>query len=58
MNNKITPPRYEPYLIVGSLQAHAAKMLVADGVCPCIGTTDLGLPKLIVYEQKNSENSP
>jgi hypothetical protein len=36
-----------PYMIVGSLQTHAVKILVEGGVSPCIGTTDLGLPKVI-----------
>lgn len=33
-------------MILGSLQAHAVKTKV-EGVCPCIGTTDFGLPKVI-----------
>lgn len=43
----------KPYMILGSLQAHAVKTKVEGGVSPCIGTTDFGLPKVIeivVYE--------
>jgi hypothetical protein len=41
----------KPYIILGSLQAHASKAMVEDGVCPTIGCTDLSLPKLIEYEE-------
>ena len=40
-------------MILGSLQAHAVKNLVEGGVSPAIGCTDLGLPKLVVYETEH-----
>ena len=40
----------KPYMILGSLQAHASKVMVEGGVCPTIGCTDLSLPKVIEYE--------
>lgn len=46
----------KPYIILGSLQAHANKQLVEGGVCPCIGTTDLGLPKLIEISERAKSN--
>lgn len=42
-------------MILGSLQDHAASALVRGGYCPCVGTTDFGLPKVIkIYEQMAS----
>lgn len=43
----------EVVMVLGSLQKHAAIVDVRGGgkACPCIGTTDFGLPKIIVeYE--------
>lgn len=44
----------EVVMVLGSLQNHAAIVDVRGGggkACPCIGTTDFGLPKIIVeYE--------
>jgi hypothetical protein len=38
-------------MVLGSLQAHAVKVLVRGGYSPCVGTTDFGLPKVIrTYE--------
>lgn len=42
-------------MILGSLQDHAASALVRGGYCPCVGTTDFGLPKVIkIYEPMES----
>jgi hypothetical protein len=40
-----------PWMILGSLQAHASKALVEGGVSPTIGCTDLSLPKIIEYDK-------
>jgi len=37
----------EPIMILGSLQTHAVRMPVEGGVCPTIGCTDFGLPRVI-----------
>ena len=39
-------------LVLGSLQNHAAVVDASrGGYCPCIGTTDFGMPKLLIeYE--------
>lgn len=51
--------KYKPVLILGSLQTHAAKMLVEGGVCPCIGCTDFGLPRVVeVYQNIQSLEEP
>ena len=42
--------KHKPYMILGSLQAHASKTMVEGGICPTIGCTDLSLPKVIEYE--------
>lgn len=45
-------------MILGSLQAHAVKMLVRGGYSPCVGTTDFGLPKVIkTYERLHSDRN-
>lgn len=37
----------KPVIVVGSLQSHAVVVyLDRGGYCPCIGTTDFGLPKV------------
>jgi len=45
-------------MIMGSLQNHASKVEITDkkgDYCPCLGTTDLGLPKvLMTYVQENN----
>ena len=44
-------------MILGSLQDHAASALVRGGYCPCVGTTDFGLPKVIkIYELKDNSD--
>ena len=42
----------KPVIVVGSLQSHAV-MVDRDrgGYCPCIGTTDFGLPKVFEVEE-------
>lgn len=37
-------------LVLGSLQNHAAIVDLRGGgnACPCIGTTDFGLPKIVI----------
>lgn len=37
--------------IWGSLQAHRVMEKIENGVCPCIGTTDFGLPRVVGYEE-------
>ena len=40
-----------PVIVVGSLQSHAVVVYVyRGGCCPCIGTTDFGLPKVFEVE--------
>lgn len=41
-----------PYMIFGSWQAHATTAFVDDGVCPTIGCTDFGLPRLILLKNE------
>lgn len=43
-------------MIVGSFQAHASRQLIEGGVCPTIGCTDLSLPKLIEYEETETDS--
>lgn len=40
----------EKIQIWGSLQAHRVIENIEGGVCPCIGTTDFGLPRVLEYE--------
>ena len=46
-------------MIVGSLQKHAAKVLLNQrfrgGYSPTIGTTDVGLPRLILVRNERKE---
>ncbi len=42
--------RSMPIQIWGSLQPHRAVDSVDGGVCPCIGTTDFGLPRVLELE--------
>ena len=45
-------------MILGSLQAHASRQLIDNhGVCPTIGTTDFGLPK-VIEKMENEELKP
>ena len=47
-------------MILGSLQAHASRQLIDNqqgGVCPTIGTTDFGLPK-VIEKMENEDIKP
>lgn len=48
-----------PIMILGSLQAHASRQLIDNqrGVCPTIGTTDFGLPK-VIEKMENEDIKP
>lgn len=43
------------YMVFGSLQNHSAKTLVENGVCPTIGCTDFGLPRLVLLTHDKNE---
>lgn len=48
----------EPIMILGSLQAHASIQMIDNqggGICPTIGTTDFGLPKIVENMGVNDE---
>lgn len=45
---KIHIPIFAQVLFLGSLQAHCAKRSIRGGDCSTLGTTDLGLPKILI----------